>query len=228
MSVPIITGANIFRAKTVLTAAQIRALDITPVLLVPATAGKKNIALLVISNFVYGTTTWTVATGAEASLMFGPTVNNVAYGNVDVVSFFLNGNGLGQFGYNGATQVVSDATPLDPRIFLVATTPGFNTGSALSAAVDPANKGLLYAGGDTGTIQVTDAATDPTYTVTGTGAGGLVTTVTVAAGTGVQVGGPFATTVTTGSGDGNLKLSITAITPLGDGTLELDVLYQPI
>lgn len=229
MSAPIVTGADIFRAKKILTAAEIFALDTTPVLLVPGRPGKTLLMTNYFGKLYAGSQVFTPASGASAIPYYGPTTAiNGAVG--DTLATLISGN------TNNSVNVATiQGLGLNPPpdltglgIFMNVGAAGFNAGSALTATVDPAHKGLLYAANDTGTIQVPGDSIDPTYTVTGTGAGGLVTTVTVAGGTGVTVGGSFATTVVTGSGDGSLKLNIVSITPLGNGTVEINVLYQPI
>lgn len=227
---PIVTGAQIFRSKRILTAVDIRALDTTPVLVAPAIPGKSMMPVGVFQKYIFGTTPFHTGS-ASADLYYGQVAIGSA-GQITIDNFAplidaqtqsqgQNLNGL----MNNGTDNLSDM--VDLPVYLVAQIPGFNSGDATAATVDPANKGLLYALNDTGTIQA-GGATDPTYTVTGVGAGGLVTTVTVTGGTGITVGGPFPTTVVTGSGDGTLQLNITAVTALGDGTVEIDFLYQPI
>lgn len=97
------------------------------------------------------------------------------------------------------------------------------TGSLLTATVNAG--GLLYAPGDTGTVNHPGA--DATYTVATVGAGGAVTAVTITPGAGVGyvVGTTYTTTATTGTGDGNLTLDAATITPLSDATLAVTVYY---
>jgi hypothetical protein len=77
--------------------------------------------------------------------------------------------------------------------------------------------GLLYVNGDQGTISGCGDGTS-IYTVTSS-LGGVVSAVTITGGTNYVLGGPCSTTVTGGSGDGNLTLNITGVG--GDGNLTL-------
>lgn len=227
MSAPIVTGAVILRSKKILTPAEIRGLETTPVLIAPAMPGKSLAVIGTAAEFLFGTQTWDVT--ADAQLTYGPgSGNNTAIGTLDLV-LLLNHKTESQF----SNPAVGNSVGPEPStntvglgIWLSRISGTFITGSATAATVDPAHKGLLYALNDTGTLD--DGVTSANYTVTGVGAGGLVTTVTVSGGAGFIVSGTYLTTVVTGSGDGTLRLTVTAITNLGDGTLELDVLYQPI
>ena len=230
---PIVTGADIFRSQRVLNAAEIHGLDTTPILAVPSVLGKVILPLFILMKYTAGSEVWTVATGAAAALYYGPaaTGTTIAFNPLFATffsDFFSNGITTSQSGVGATTPGYGSdlATSISTPVFLVATTPGFDTGAALTATVDPAHKGLLYALNDTGNI--TDGDGTAVYTVTGVGAGGLVTTVTVTGGAGLVTGASFATTVLTGSGDGTLKLAITSITPLGNGTVEIDVIYTLI
>ena len=51
---------------------------------------------------------------------------------------------------------------------------------------------------------------------------------TVSGGIGCLVGGPYTTVVTTGSGDGNLTLTVDSVTGVGDGTLKITTYYTKI
>ncbi len=232
---PIVTGANIFRAKRILTAAEIRGLATTGILIAPAIPDKTLRVIGAFATFNFQTQVWDFGAGVLAILIYGASSSGatVLGPSADLVEF-ISGDGQSRsfslYGSNFAPPPTgSDLVEVQGLpIYLWGTSGNFSTGRATAATVDPANKGLLYALNDTGEIVVPGAGANPIYTVTGVGAGGLVTTVSVAGGTGVGLGGPFSTNVLTGSGDGTLNLTITAVTPLGDGTVEIDVLYEPI
>lgn len=225
---PIVTGAAILRSKKVLTAAEIHGLDTAPVVIVPAIPVKSLFVTGVFVKYTFGTSVY--APTGQASLFYGPLSSNpTPLGGTNVLTV-IDGiaassvaaiAGLG--GLSPLPSLLSAVQGLG--LFLVLESGSANTGAATAATVDPANKGLLYAPGDTGTIDTFDPAS---YTVTGVGAGGLVTTVSVSGGNGFAVGSTHTTTVLTGSGDGTLQLTITAITAKGDGSVELDVSYQAI
>ncbi len=231
MSAPIVTGAQIFRAKKTLSPAEIFALETTPVLIAPKVPLKTLQIIAVFARSVFGTVEFDFT--GHASLYYGSLNSGISpIGAQDIANKMLNQQTTSAIAANIAPVTLpayamgNPANTDDKDLYLVKTSGTFHAGSATAATVDPANKGLLYALGDTGNI--TDGDGTAVYTVTGVGAGGLVTTVTVSGGNGLVTGASFATTVLTGSGDGTLKLAITSITPLGDGTLEIDVIYTPI
>src|SRR6185295_1677511 len=224
MSSPITTGANLYRSKRILTPADIRGLNTTPVLLAPAMPGKTLAVAAWFQKYRFGTEAYSFS--GLAYSYYGDV--NVGIDVIDSELLSTINNLSASHLYNFASQIHLDAAPPDAfeglGIYLVATGGNFDAGKALSATVNV--PGLLYALNDTGNISDGDGTA--VYTVTGVGGGGAVTTVSVTGGNGVEVGTGFATSVLTGSGDGNLTLNITAIRPQGDGTLEIDVLYQPI
>lgn len=103
----------------------------------------------------------------------------------------------------------------------VVTTGAYDTGGIGAGSVG-SNAGLLYAPGDTGTIDTGNG--DAVYEVLTVGAGGAVTAWTLSVqGTGYSVGNDQATSVVTGSGDGNLLVDIDSIFPAADGVLLVEV-----
>jgi len=83
---PIVTGATVFRAKKVLTAAEIHALDTVPVLLAPGIPGKTIFALAVLERYEFGTEIYTFSVSATSTISFGPAGTALAYSyNLDSI-----------------------------------------------------------------------------------------------------------------------------------------------
>jgi hypothetical protein len=220
---PIVTGANIFRAKKILTPAEIFGLDTTPVLIAPNFNSKVAILpVAVFSKLVAGTEPYTPTSDASATLSFGPSGGLPAC----AAPIFPDGLAAGLTAFQ-VTPYAADIGffPSGQGLYLVSVAGSFTTGSVTAATVTPGNAGLLYAVNDEGTIAGGDGTA--VYRITAVTAG-AVNTVTVSGGAGYVPATGVATTVTTGAGDGTLELNITAIRQLGNGTLEIDVLYQPI
>lgn len=90
-----------------------------------------------------------------------------------------------------------------PIAVIITLTPG----GVATVAVSAGSAGLLYAPGDTGTLQ--GASNTAVYQVLTVGAGGAVETVAITfPGNSYQIEDGVGTTVTSGSGDGNLELDI--------------------
>jgi len=233
---PIVTGADIFRAKKTLTAAEIFALDTTPVLIVPAVPGKALKVIAWLEKFIFGTVEYNFAAAASAQARYGNLAGDPQpLGTTELVNALASAQSASRDGGNAIAGAIGADTAgglgllsavQGIGIYLVGIVDGFISGSAKTATVTGGHAGLLYALNDTGNITQGDG--NAVYTVTGVGGGGAVTTVTVTGGTGLFPAAGVATTVLTGSGDGNLQLTITAVNDLGDGTIELDVLYQPV
>lgn len=230
------SGGAILVAKKVLTAAEIHGLDTTPVLIVPGLPGKTIFAIAVLEQYNFGTVKYEVSSVGfpAAKIFYGPNSANPSPLTSDLVAQMISGQTTSQTNGPFTGSISLSPAPADLTlvqgmdIYLVATTPGFNSGAAAGATVTAGNAGLLYALNDTGLLS---AAGDGTavYTVTGIGAGGLVTTVTVTGGNGyVAPALGISTQVSTGIGDGTLELDLNSIQPLGDGTLEIDTLYYPM
>jgi len=135
-------------------------------------------------------------------------IGNAATGNISITAAnFLDTPVPGEPGRTpGFTIHAVAGTPIQIEISAIAS-------GVQSATPTLGNAGLLYALGDTGTINNL-AGVPATYQVTGIGAGGAVTSVTVTfPGSGFSVSTGNTTTVTTGAGDGTLELDITAIAP---------------
>lgn len=217
---PIVTGANLFRAKTKITTADLRNLATTPILLAPAMPGKSLMAIGVWGKASVATIN--ASTSLETGIVYGPDNSGPDFINSDFFLQLVTG-GVSESNGNDVDNIFGEfLTDLPVYAVLVAGT--FVAGSAVAATV--ATPGLLYAPGDQGTIAVgNDSAI---YTVLTVDGGGGVLTVSVSGGTRIAVGGPFATTVTTGIGDGNLALNITRINEVGEFEGELDLIYQAI
>jgi hypothetical protein len=208
-----------------LTAAQIHALNSTPVQQVPA-PGANQILALVGSALVYN---------------FGSKV------------FQTQGNPVPVLQYQGSTDpAMSDSLP--PQL-LTRSQSGFNYSaggfSFLVALLDDLNRALEltdsanynagpianttlgasgsgYAAGDTGTI--TQGANDATYVITSVGALGVVTSFMITASGNQYVVANGVATATGGAQPGagiGLTVNITAVT-LGDGTLKVVSYYQVV
>jgi hypothetical protein len=227
----ITTGANIYRSRLVLTAAEIRGLDTAAALVAPAMPGKILALISPIAKYKFGAIAFETPGGA-AKLYYGPTDTDppVIPDGDDLLNTLIDGTTASQWlNLPGVIDVSGPAPQLgtvSQPIYLVSTGAPLTTGAATTATVTSGNAGTGYAPGDQGTVNA--GATSPTYTVLTVGAGGAVTSVSIAGGTGIATGTGFETAVTTGEGDGTLQLNIVAIATQGDGSYELDLLYQPV
>lgn len=220
---PIVTGANLFRAKLVLTAADVAALDTTNYLMAPGMPGKILMPVAVIARMSNYTGSYTTSSG-EAYVVFGPVFDN------DKIAFVKNLQQIfADVQSDGTTLLVNDGGGNtgdfagDP-LYIAFAGGTFVTGAAVTATVE--SPGLLYAPGDTGLID--GPGEQALYTVLTVDGGGGVLTLSVSGGSGFRVSPGYGTEVLTGSGDGNLQVNITKIAPSATFTLEIDVIYQPI
>lgn len=144
---------------------------------------------------------------------------HAAAGNTGLVLIKVNGVILDNLlvpadGVTGHWAMQAAGNEINPTTFSLDAAVGTAGGVAM-AVPSSGHLGLLYAVNDTGLI--TTGGGNAVYTVTGVGAGGLVTSVSITTpGTGNAVSTANATSASTGSGDGNLKLDITGILS-GDG-----------
>lgn len=212
--VPANSHSPIFLAQRTLTTAQIEDLGSTPVVVVPALIGKTLVPTGGAFEYIAGT----VGFGAAAVIKLGFDGGEDNF--LHSASIALDGT------TDAASNFLSDSpAALTPEAQLEISTsdPVGGTGSLATATVDAG--GLLYANGDTGVVVNPNVGgTNGTYTVL-TSAAGVVATVSVAGGTGFKVGDTCTTTVTTGTGDGNLTLVVDTINSLSDGTARVTVYY---
>jgi hypothetical protein len=208
-----------------LTAAQIRALQTTPVVVVPAPgAGKIIVPFGIATVFNFGTVPYKVASGGADALnaLYAPaggslelTLNNV------VVAAVSN------FSYNGCFPNLLQILPgNDNNAVDLAASNNYTNGPIATATLGVGGAG--YAVNDTGTIS--GGSADATYKVLTIGAGGAVLTFQITgAGTSYATANGVAT-ATGGAQPGigvGFTVNITAVTQ-GDGTLKVVTYYQII
>lgn len=229
----VITGANLFRSRLSLQAADIFGIDTAPIVVVPGIPGKIIAPISVIGTIAGQTVAFLPQTNAAASICYGTTydANKLAFPPEILFSLIdgeLGANGVENFFPAGLGFAFGDFAGLP--ISLVSQGAGkFAAGSATGATVASGHGGTGYSVGDTGGISISHASPSAQYTVAAE-TGGVVTAVTISAAGGGIVPGTYATTVSTGGGDGNLELTISSgqIQLVGNGTVEIDVIYQPI
>jgi hypothetical protein len=224
---PTLGGGQVAMLSTItnLTAAQIKALDTVPVVLVPAPgAGKLIVGLLAALVYSFGTVAYSTATDSL----------DITYANANGDDVFNQIVGLMTMGQSAASAAAPlsfsliDILPGDDNSGLQIQTfgPGFHFGPIVTATLGAG--GFGYAANDTGTI--TTGNGDATYKVLTVGAGGAVLTFQVtAAGTGCTVGNGVAT-ATGGAQPGvgtGFTVNITAV-QTGNGTLKVVTYYQII
>lgn len=208
-----------------LTAGQLRALNTSPVTLIPAPApGKMIVVLGMAQAFKFGTVAYTSAAGG----FNGPTYSGDATalisqaGIFDYAQLFAS-----QFGYGSGNPANALAIlPGDDNKAVVVK--GIdNLGGAIATSSLGAG-GAGYVANDTGTITTGNA--DATYKVLTVGAGGAVLTYQITApGTGYTTGNGQAT-ATGGAQPGvgvGFTVNVNSIT-LPDGTMRLVTYYQII
>lgn len=151
------------------------------------------------ANFTSYVVSWADESGAQSLTSNFPLNNGNGFGSI---AGLLALNALGD--PIPATIHAVTGTPIAVQLNIVPSGVGGATVTALNA-------GLLYAPGDTGLI--TTGGGNAIYHVLTVGAGGAVLTVSI-----TQIGDHYtvsngnATSVTTGSGNGSLKLDITSLT----------------
>jgi len=127
MSTTVITGENIFRARTTILPADILQLDTVPVSLVPAHAGKTIAPVGVFCTFNFGSAAYVVGTG-RAEIFFGNANTGVAaVGANEVINALVTGHSASQFKSLAATSLATGALPTmqGQGLFLVETATGF-------------------------------------------------------------------------------------------------------
>lgn len=225
---PIITGANLFRSKVVLTPADIYALDTSSIFIAPAIPGKTLVPIAVIGRVTDYTGSYSVPS-ATSFLIYGSTFlggNNLACGSNVIEAIFTNSVTApgGPFTLDPTSNSAIGQFRNEP-LYLASAGGIFTTGAAIAGTVGDSGAG--YAPGDTGII-LSGGATPGNYTVLTVDGGTGVLTVSVSGGDGFIVGDEYETEVLTGGGDENLRIDITSIAPSANFTLEIDVIYQPI
>lgn len=214
----------LLESVTTLSQAQIRALYATPITLVAAVASKRIVPILTSTKYIFGTAAYSVYSVDSAIVYYGTNTalnpNNFSGHELKVLGQAAGASFDAVTG--GDIGIVADTAMVNKALNLTSSV-NTNTGSATAATPVAGSSG--WAVSDTGTI--TPAATPATFTVTAVSGGGQVTAVTITGGAdfavapGEALPGPFAA-----SGPGlDLFLNVTAISPIGDGTLEITVLY---
>lgn len=225
------TSGILHQVTATMQSSDIQNLDTVPFPIIPAVPGKTIIVVTETINYNFGTKPFCPLPG---------TTDDLKYQSGALIAF-ASGNLASALEIGGAPSSVSGqiytvgtssqtaypfAQMRGQGVEMYASTPGFNTGSPSIANPTSGHAGLLYAPGDTGTIAKPANGIIGNYTVLTVGAGGAVLTIAVTEGNGYQAGDTgIGTTVLTGSGDGNLQLDISAITPQGDGTADVMVTY---
>ncbi len=142
MSHTVITGENIFRARTTILPADILTLDTVPISLVPAIAGKTIAPISTFYTYNYDGSAYVVGTG-RAEIFFGNANTGVAaVGANEVINALVTGKSASQFKSLVATSLAAGAltTFQGLGLFLVETATGFaattgGTGSTIEIDV---------------------------------------------------------------------------------------------
>lgn len=223
MSSLVVSGANLYRSKLILSPADLASLDTTPILVAPAIPGKILMPLNCVGKLSAYTGSYVPDSGISF-LCFGPTGTRRAYSPEIITQIFT---GLSVDGsYNLAAGLLTDeGIYTSESLYLQRQSGTFNTGALWSVTVAAAGTG--YGIGDTGEA-FSNFGDVASYTVLTVGAGGAVLTASVSGGSGFVVGSTVTTSVTTGGGDGNLTFHVTGISESAGFLLEIDTIYQPV
>lgn len=212
-------------ATTNLTAAQIRALNSSPITVVGAPgAGKLLLPLGVALVYSFGTRAYKFPTGGadNIDLQYSPSADGIGITFTNTIT-----GGVSTFTYSGAFPGPVTILPGDDNsaIRIIANF-NYTNGPIATATLGAGSAG--YAPNDTGTI--TTGSGDATYKVLTVGGGGAVLTFQITgAGTSYATGNGQATAVggaQPGVGAG-FTVNITAVNA-GDGTLKVVTFYQII
>lgn len=214
------TGAsNSIQSVTVpLTANQINHLFSAPVTLIATPGAGKMIVPLQVITFLHSGTVAFGKVGASVGFFFGTTANSVP-GTLDVVEAADNIS-------TAPLTITANSAPLaNTAIIAGGLVDDFvNGGTIVTSNVHAGGAGLLYAPGDTGGIN-SAGVVPANYTIDTVGAGGAVLTYHLTnGGSGSPISSNVGTFTSTGSGDGNFAIDITAITP-GNGSASVTLFY---
>jgi hypothetical protein len=211
-----------FTVSVSLTASQINHLFSAPLTLVAAPGtGKMLQPLYIVFAYHAATISFNSSSQIHTRITFGPAgqemVDDQGVFMPDVSSVTVD---------QANNQDASPTTNFENLPFtLYSNTDLVNFGEITASNLTVGNAGLGYAPGDTGTISIAIDNT-ATYVIDTVGAGGAVLTYHLSlAGSGYPVQSAVGTTVSTGAGDGNFQIDITAITP-GDGIGSVSVTYK--
>lgn len=207
---------------TAITAAQILAMNATPVVLVPAPGANKIIWVQGLAlNFIAGTFPYNGASGDQLDCFYsGQTIDLVdpspLSGNLSVAATnYLAASAP------GTTYTIAGSAAYVNLAVVLSAAQNYGGGPITALAVNAAGSG--YAVNDTGHVSGGNGAGE--YKVTSIGAGGAVTGLLVfAGGAGYVPATGVATTVLTGGGNGALTVNTTV--GQGNGTMKVYTTYQ--
>lgn len=220
-------SGSAFRIATVtLTGAQLAAINSTPITAIAAQGTGKKISpastVVADSQFTVGTTPYTTYGSLFLKTRYESSeLNFLGVSNLLNSALGTDNSSTQYFGVEFASGVKSS---FDNKGLQFIGDPS-STGRITASNVTAGNAGMLYAPGDTFTVNTGDV--DAAGVVDTVGVGGDVLTFHLSAqGTLYSVAGGNATTATSGAGTG-LQIDITAIQSVadGDGTLTLTIPY---
>jgi len=137
MSTTVITGENIFRARTTILQADILTLDTVPISLVPAIAGKSIAPVGLFQTYNFGSSAYVVGTGRAQAFYGNASTGSQPFTTAELINALVTGKAVSQF-RNVALPgeaAVALTTVQGLGIYLVETATGFAgaTGGALSS-----------------------------------------------------------------------------------------------
>lgn len=231
-------SSGVSSANVALTANQINHLFSAPVTLVAAPGvGKMILPISILFALNYGTVPFggngtNVCVDFSTSQLQGSSIacdNSLFEGeqlaSSTALDHFAAPTGLAWQQGQGINVRLNSATANKALSIFNLTGDTITLGAIATSNITAGHAGLLYAPGDTFTDNVIGASIAVVDTVS---VGGVVTSYHFTnPGYALSVGNGQSTSVLTGSGDGNLQIDITAITP-GDGTGSVTVIYTTI
>lgn len=97
MSTTVITGENIFRARTTILPADILLLDTVPIVLVPAIAGKTIAPVGLFETFNYGSAAYVVGTGRAQCYYGNANTGSQPFTTAELINALVTGKAASQF-----------------------------------------------------------------------------------------------------------------------------------
>lgn len=213
-------GGAVLQHTVSISAAQIRNLFAAPVVLAPGVPAKRIVPVSISVAYAFGTTVYNFNEGSDA-VDYAVTGDPTAAPSGILVQALQAAMASNFSDWPPNSSVINQHDNQGNDLILAASGGSMDTGSILTAAVGAGGAG--YAPLDPIFIPNVSGAEAQASILTVDGSGAVLTFAITDNGTGYAVANNVPTTG--GSGDGNFTIDITAISPLGDGSVIMTTSY---